>query len=90
MQSCKGWRPPVVRSRYQKQLERDEMEFQQQKRKLTAEFEEIKHNLTESMKLERKQAEVGTQRGLLQQTCYHVVCPFFTLQYLFHMFVILP
>jgi hypothetical protein len=42
------------------------MEFQQQKRKLTAEFEEIKHNLAESMKLERKQAEFEYKKQIEQ------------------------
>lgn len=55
-----------ARSRYQKQLERDEMEFQQQKRKLTAEFDETKHNIIESMKLERKQSEFEFKKQVEQ------------------------
>ncbi|KAJ3070702.1 Centrosomal protein of 131 kDa [Quaeritorhiza haematococci] len=52
------------RQRYQKQLERDEMEFQQQKRKLVAELEEQKHALLESIKSERKLDEQTHRKGL--------------------------
>ncbi|KAJ1548663.1 hypothetical protein HK405_000925 [Cladochytrium tenue] len=43
-----------ARQRYQKQLERDEMEFQQQKRKLQADFEDQKHYLSEEAKRARQ------------------------------------
>jgi hypothetical protein len=42
------------------------MEFQQQKRKLIAEFDETKHNLIESMKHERKQSEFEFKKQLEQ------------------------
>ncbi|KAJ3299847.1 Centrosomal protein of 131 kDa [Borealophlyctis nickersoniae] len=53
-----------ARQRYQKQLERDEMEFQQNKRKLVAEFEEQKHALIESMKQEKKADEMSHRKAV--------------------------
>ncbi|KAJ3158667.1 Centrosomal protein of 131 kDa [Geranomyces michiganensis] len=53
-----------ARQRYQKQLERDEMEFQQQRRKLLADFDEQKHALLESHKQQR-QADDTTHRNQL-------------------------
>ncbi|KAI9017173.1 hypothetical protein BC832DRAFT_10359 [Gaertneriomyces semiglobifer] len=53
-----------ARQRYQKQLERDEMEFQQQKRKLMADFDEQKHILTESFKLDKQQDEISYRKQL--------------------------
>ncbi|KAJ3041961.1 Centrosomal protein of 131 kDa [Rhizophlyctis rosea] len=53
-----------ARQRYQKQLERDEMEFQQQKRKLIAEFEDQKHMLMETMKEEKKFGETSHRKAL--------------------------
>lgn len=46
-----------ARQRYQKQLERDELEFQQIKRKMMADFNEQVHNLTESAKQDRNSDE---------------------------------
>ncbi|KAJ3397510.1 Centrosomal protein of 131 kDa [Lobulomyces angularis] len=46
-----------ARQRYQKQLERDEMEFQQQKRKLLSEFNEQKQISSEIAKEERRTEE---------------------------------
>lgn len=43
-----------ARQRYQKQLERDDLEFQQQKRKLLADFNEEKHNMEQAQKEECK------------------------------------
>ncbi len=68
-----------ARNRYQKQLERDEMEvlffqirmrflnpkFQQQKRKLISEFEEQKHLLTQNFKQE-KQLDAKNHRSALE------------------------
>lgn len=53
-----------ARQRYQKQLERDEMEFQQQKRKLLIGFEEQKEHLVQSLKSE-KEAEEKSWRKLM-------------------------
>ncbi|KND04993.1 uncharacterized protein SPPG_00676, partial [Spizellomyces punctatus DAOM BR117] len=55
-----------ARQRYQKQLERDEMEFQQQKRKLLADFDEQKHILMESHKMDR-QAEESSHRKQIEE-----------------------
>ncbi|KAJ1336825.1 hypothetical protein BSLG_006928 [Batrachochytrium salamandrivorans] len=52
------------RQRYLKQLERDEMEFQQQKRKICSEFDEQKHNLIESIKEERKLDEQSHRKSI--------------------------
>lgn len=52
------------KNRYQKQLERDEMEFQQQKRKLIAEYDEQKHFVNESIKQERTQVESAHRRQI--------------------------
>ncbi|KAI8826717.1 uncharacterized protein EV422DRAFT_7602 [Fimicolochytrium jonesii] len=52
------------RQRYQKQLERDELEFQQQKRKLLAEFDEQKHAISESAKQERQNEELVHRKQL--------------------------
>nr|KAJ3421398.1 Centrosomal protein of 131 kDa [Polyrhizophydium stewartii] len=53
-----------ARQRYLKQLERDEMEFQQQKRKMLADFDEQKHNLVESIKEERKLDEQAHRKAV--------------------------
>ncbi|KAJ8328206.1 hypothetical protein QVD99_000724 [Batrachochytrium dendrobatidis] len=59
------------RQRYLKQLERDEMEFQQQKRKLCAEFDEQKHNLLKSFKEERN-LDDQTHRKAIEDLRYQI------------------
>ncbi|TPX58588.1 hypothetical protein PhCBS80983_g03012 [Powellomyces hirtus] len=53
-----------ARQRYQKQLERDEMEFQQQKRKLLADFDEQRHAFLESHKQERQSDDFAHRKQL--------------------------
>ncbi|KAJ3178994.1 Centrosomal protein of 131 kDa [Geranomyces variabilis] len=53
-----------ARQRYQKQLERDEMEFQQQRRKLLADFDEQKHAFLESHKQERQADDFAHRKQL--------------------------
>ncbi|KXS11603.1 hypothetical protein M427DRAFT_424659 [Gonapodya prolifera JEL478] len=58
-----------ARQRYQKQLERDEMEFAQQKRKIIAELEERKDLALSQMKEERHRDmdEAGKREALLRK-----------------------
>ncbi|KAL7750185.1 hypothetical protein RI367_004358 [Sorochytrium milnesiophthora] len=53
-----------ARQRYQKQLEREEMEFQQQRRKLLADFQEQKDALAAAAREERRQDELAHRKVL--------------------------
>jgi hypothetical protein len=55
-----------ARQRYIKQLERDEMEFQQQKRKMLSEFDEERHRIQEASIDHLKQVDVGHKRSITQ------------------------
>lgn len=54
----------IARQKYEKNSERDEMEFQQQRRKMLASFEEQKDRLVASMKDEKRMAEVNWKKML--------------------------
>jgi hypothetical protein len=51
-----------ARQRYAKQLDRDELEFQAQKRKLAAEHDEQRHAMAQAAALEAKQAALEAKR----------------------------
>ncbi|ORY43010.1 hypothetical protein BCR33DRAFT_268237 [Rhizoclosmatium globosum] len=55
-----------ARQRYQKQLERDEMEFQQQKRKLAAEHDQKTHYLTEEFRQTRTSDQMEHKKAMDQ------------------------
>jgi hypothetical protein len=55
-----------ARQRYIKQLERDEMEFQTQKRKMQSEFDEERHRLQDAANDHLKQVENGHKRTIQQ------------------------
>ncbi|KAJ3032039.1 UNVERIFIED_CONTAM: hypothetical protein HDU68_008072 [Siphonaria sp. JEL0065] len=55
-----------ARQRYQKQLERDEMEFQQQKRKLTCEFDQQKHYLEQESRQTRTTDQIEHKKQIDQ------------------------
>jgi myosin heavy subunit len=55
-----------ARQRYIKQLERDEMEFQTQKRKMQSEFDEERHRLQDAANDHLKQVENGHKRTVQQ------------------------
>lgn len=54
----------IARQKYEKNSERDEIEFQQQRRKMLASFEEQKDRLMTSMKDEKRMAEINWKKML--------------------------